>query len=52
MKVTHTVEFETTLVSLGELKKVVSRLAIPDNALIKEADDSYDIVIEWTEGDE
>lgn len=49
MKVKHTVEFESTLVSIEELKNVVSRLAIPDNALLKEADDSYDIVIEWSD---
>jgi hypothetical protein len=49
MNVKHIVEFESTLVSIKELKGIVSRLSIPDNALIKEADDSYDIVIEWTE---
>lgn len=52
MKVTHRVELGGLRTTIDRVLEAVARFSVPETAAIYESEDSYDIVIEWTEGDE
>lgn len=51
MKIAHRVELPSRT-TVDALREAIARFNVPENAVIFESEESYDIVIEWTEGDE
>lgn len=52
MKVSHRVTLGYEAVTVDKVLEAVARFNIPENALLFESEESYDIVIEWNEGEE
>lgn len=52
MKVMHRIELGNGRTTVDRVLEAIARFSIPEDAAIFESEESYDIVIEWTEGDE
>lgn len=52
MKITHSVVIGYERISIEKILEAVERFNIPNTAHLFESEESYDLVIEWTEGDE
>lgn len=52
MKVMHRVELGGLRTTIDRVLEAIARFSIPETAVIYESEESYDIVIEWTEGEE
>lgn len=52
MKIMHRVVLGYERTSIEKILEAVERFNIPNNADLFESEESYDLVIEWAEGDE